>query len=426
MAAVPKEITIFPKSPDRSGFVRLHMFVSINNEPGWYPTKVKCLRGSWDQAAQKINAAQIDYKKLNGILRTRIGQLQRAFDELEYEKVAPDVQAVRQKYNALVNHETAGTELVIKKRAYSFDEFLKLYTKEREHHRAKGYLRQFKATGAHVQAVRPGAMLTDINMEFYADLVRHLVEDCEDENNTIYGIVKRIKTIMGAALIDSRTKHLDIPLDFKLFDDLYVKPKVVWVDWETELPCLESFCPLPEDLSILKSWLFMCYTGLRHSDAFKLRPENFIRKKDDVYLDHTIVKTKLDHNIQLAPKAVAILKEWRFKVPRIHQHDLNAGIKRIAKAAAMQWEKAHGDSPLLQLIEKVRFSGSERLVSIFPKHDLITSHTARRSFGRRWAERGGELRFLQQYYGHATLQQTLDYIGWTTAEVNTEMIRVMS
>jgi integrase len=422
--ASPKEITIFPKSPDKAGFVRLHMYVSINNNPGWYPTKVKCLKEYWSQNEQKIKSGHIDYKKLNGILRTRLGQLQQAFDNLEYEKTVADVELIREKYNSIINHEAGKNGNDVKKKNYRFLEFADLYIKERSAYRSKGYLRQFKATKTHVSAIIPDPTFEQINMEFYAELLRHLIEDLELENNTIYGIVKRIKTIMGAALIDPRTKHLDIPLDFKLFDDLYTKPKMIWVDWETELPCLESFVPLPEDLPILQFWLFLCYTGLRHSDAFKLRPENFIRKKDAVFLDHTIVKTKLDHNIELTPKAVEILKLWKFKVPRIYAHDLNAGIKRIACAAGKKWELDHQDSPLLQLVEKVRFSGSERVVSVLPKCDLITTHTARRSLGRRWAERKGDLQLLQHYYGHSNLQQTLDYIGWTTAEANSEMIRI--
>jgi integrase len=424
--AAPKEITIFPKSPDKSGFVRLHMFVSIKNEPGWFPTKVKCLRDSWDQKSQKIKSTQIEYKKLNGILRKRLGQLQEVFDALEYEKTAAYVELVRAKYNAMLNFEITGQLPKIEKQNYKFLDFMDLYVKERANLRAKGYLRLFKSTRKHVASVIENPSFSDITMKFYTDLVDHFVDTEEVENNTMYGNIKRIKTVMGAALIDPRTKHQDIPTDFKLFDDLYVKPKVLWLDWDTEIACIEAFDPLPEMVDIKKFFLFLCYTGLRHSDAFSLRPENFIKKKDSIFLDHTIIKTRLDHNIELSTKAAELVRSWKFKVPKIYQHDLNAEIKRIAKAAGDDWKRKRGlDSPLINTIERVRFSGSERLVSMIPKYEEVKSHTGRRSFGRRWAERGGDLRYLQIYYGHAALQQTLDYIGWTTSEVNAEMRRVM-
>jgi integrase len=225
--------------------------------------------------------------------------------------------------------------------------------------------------------------------------------------------------------VDPRTKHKDIPLDFKLFDNLYVKPKVYWMDWETEIACLEEFEPLPEDLPLKQLVLFMCYTGIRHSDAINIKPANFIRRKGSVFLDFTIVKTKLDHNIELPPKAAAIVNEWGGSVPRIYQSDVGAGIKRLAKAAAESWAKKKKQSPLLDTIEKVRFSGSKRVVNLIPKYMVLGSHTPRRSFGRRWAEEDGDLTFLQKVYGHATLQQTLDYIGWTTQEINKEMKRVI-
>lgn len=418
------QITIFPKSADASGMVRLYMFVSIKNQPGWFPTKVKVLKASWDQGKQKIDSRQLDYRKFNGILATRRGQLQKAFDALEYEGTAPAVELVREKYNAILNHELTGVAPV-KKKVYTLDEYWDIYVNERRNVCAWSYLRNFKAPLAWIKEVKPKPRFGDITMQFYLEWVNVMVEEGEIENNTISGYASKLISIMGAALIDPRTKHQDIPIDFKLFNDMYIKPKVLWLDWDTELLCLEEFTPLPEDLPLKQFFLFQCYAGLRHSDAFNLKPENFIRKKDEVFLDYMTIKTKLDHNIQLNAKAVEILKAWNYRVPRVYQHDLNAGIKRIAKAAGEKWKKEKRESGLLNTVEKVRYSGSERLISILPKYEMITTHTGRRTFGRRWAERGGEIRYLSKYYGHASVQQTEDYIGWSTVEVNKEMLRVM-
>jgi integrase len=126
------------------------------------------------------------------------------------------------------------------------------------------------------------------------------------------------------------------------------------------------------------------------------------------------VKTKADQNLQLHPKAIEILKAWKFKPPRLYAHDCNEKFKTIAAAAGIKGT-----------IEKVRYMGSERIISLIPKADMITNHTLRRSFGRRWMENGGDIRLLSKYYGHSSIEQTEDYIGWTTVEMNKEMMRVM-
>jgi integrase len=419
-------ITIYPKSaPDKAGFIRLYLHVSLNNSRGWYPTKVKCLKSSWDQEEQKIKSDHIDYKKLNGMLRKRIGQLQECFDALEYEKTALDIELIRERYNAKINHNEGEGGSVIVRKNYTVQEYFQMYVDDRRKVCSKGYLRNFKQTVFYLDAVKPKLKFSEVTQAFYLQFVTHLIEEAELENNTIYGHIKRLISVMGAAIIDPRTKHQEICIDFKLFSDMYVKPKVYWLDWESELACLEEFTPIEHDLPYLQFFLFMCYTGLRHSDVFKLRSENIIRKKDRVYLDHTIIKTKLDHNIELSSKAVQILQAWNFRVPHLYQHDINERIKQIAKAAGEKWKKQKRESGLLDMIEKVRYRGNERVISMLPKYQLITTHTGRRTFGRRWAEKDGEIRYLSKYYGHATVAQTEEYIGWTTVEVNAELRKVM-
>lgn len=409
------EFTVVPKPVDAKGFVRLYMYRSIKNVDGWFPTKVKVLAGAWDNDKQKITSVQADYKKLNGILTKRQGQLRKAFDDLEYEGVPASVELVREKYNALINHEITGASPELRKKPnIQFYEYWDLYIKERKLTRSKGYLRVFKAPKDWLIDFRPNLRFQDVTSQFYLEWVNHLIEDGELQNNTIATYTAKLCTVMGAALIDPRTKHQNIPIDFKLFDDMYVTPKVFWLDWDTELSLIEKFEPLDYDLPFKQAMLFLAYTGIRHSDFFAANENTFIRNKGNVYLNFMAIKTKADQNLQLHPKAVAILKAWNFKPPKLYAHDCNEKFKTIAAAAGIKG-----------VVEKVRYRGSERIVSMISKPDMITNHTMRRSFGRRWMEKDGDIRLLSKYFGHSSIEQTEDYIGWTTVEMNKEMIRVM-
>jgi integrase len=114
---------------------------------------------------------------------------------------------------------------------------------------------------------------------------------------------------------------------------------------------------------------------------------------------------------------VAILKKWGGKPPRLNQSDCNDIIKKVCRAA---WAKDKDTK-----VQTVRFRGNVRVMTNKSKWELVTTHTARRTFGRRWMENGGSLRNLSIYYGHASERQTAEYIGWTTEEVNNEMMKVM-
>src|SRR5690606_8992246 len=127
--------------------------------------------------------------------------------------------------------------------------------------------------------------------------------DNELENNTVSGYIKKLKSVMGAAVIDPRTKHQDIPIDFKLFQDTYVKPKPFWLDWETDIKKLEQFEPFESDLVYKQEFLFRCYTGIRHIDLYNAGPNNFIKQRGKYYLDFMSIKTRADQNLQLNDKA---------------------------------------------------------------------------------------------------------------------------
>jgi integrase len=186
------------------------------------------------------------------------------------------------------------------------------------------------------------------------------------------------------------------------------------LDWETEVRALEAFKPSAHDKIFLEEFLFRCYTGLRHSDVYNINGANFIRRGNDIYLDFTSIKTKVDQNLRLTQKAVKVLEGWKFNPPRLHIDKCNLAIKRICKAAGI-------NSPT----EKVRFSGSKRKADVHEKHELMATHVARRTFGRRWMENGGTLMRLSIFYGHSSEKITSKYIGWTTDEVNDEMSRVI-
>jgi integrase len=405
------KITIYPKKPDKQNFVRLYLYVSVNGSPCWLPTKVKIVADNWDQGNQTITAKQFEYKKAITMLDKRKGQLAKVFQDLEYEGIQADSKIVLIRYNAALKHKTIKQGKV----QIQLFEYIQQYVDDRKSIRSdKGYLRKFKTMSDHLKGFNSKLTFGDITQQFYNEFLEYLYgEECELENNTVSGYIKKLKSVMAAALMDQRTRFQDIPIDFKLFKDTYIKPKPIWLDWDTEVKKLEAYKPMPDHLIYKQEFLFRCYTGIRHSDVFSAKPENFIYRGESVYLDFMSIKTRTDQNLLLNPKAVQILKAWSGKPPKLYPSPCNEAMRSICEGAKIN-----------TMVEKVRFAGNQRKVSLLPKWDLVTTHVARRTFARHWMENGGTLSRLSIYLGHSTEKQTAEYVGWSTEEVNNEMARL--
>lgn len=116
-------------------------------------------------------------------------------------------------------------------------------------------------------------------------------------------------------------------------------------------------------------YCFGCFTGLRISDIQELQREHI---KDD-YIQKTIRKTKVIENIPLNQFSRQILDKYndgaKNPLPCISDQKLNEYIKECCK-------KAKINAP----VTLTRFYGGKTEELTFLKHELITTHTARKTF----------------------------------------------
>lgn len=121
---------------------------------------------------------------------------------------------------------------------------------------------------------------------------------------------------------------------------------------------------------------FSCTTGLRYSDLSQLRREHIGEDKIDI----TVTKTKDPLTIPLTPYSLAILSRYQQQLkplPVISNQKMNEYVKQLCKMAG-----------IVKPIEIVRFQGAKRIVNIYPKCELIGTHTGRKTFATLSLERG--------------------------------------
>ncbi len=402
--SVEKSLRAYLQKPDSSGLARIYI-VFNNKGKQWIKTGLKVSPENWDQQAQYIRAAQPLHKKLNAKLTNKKTEVSQAIESLLKSKIDPTT--------ASVSEFLAPKPVEVVKVSSSpiVSKLLFNYEKDNLKRLSKNYLRKYGTIGRSFEDYKPGLTaeeLTHDELNRYID--DHLLDVCEVENNTIHDYVRRTQYVMERSY--KRREHNNVDcLDFSY---KYIQPKPFWLDW-ADVEKIEAFEPFAADLIYKEEFLFRCYTGLRWSDAVNLKPEHFITDKAGLtYYDFHVVKTSLSQNIEMSPKAVAILKKWNYKIPKLHQSDANEKIKTIARGAKLD-----------HVTEKIRFKGNERFVEMLPKWKLVTTHVARRTFARHWMDLNGDMGKLSKYLGHSSVDQTSSYVGYTTKEVNAELRRLM-
>jgi len=146
-------------------------------------------------------------------------------------------------------------------------------------------------------------------------------------------------------------------------------------------------------------FLIGAFTGLRYSDFSNLKKENF-RMVDGVQMSEVkTIKTGEKVVIPLNPIVKAILKKYNGEPPRsISNQKTNAALKKIA-------QKAEINQAVIRTINEGGINKPVRK----KKYELVTTHTARRSFATNAFKAGIPSISIMKITGHKSESSFLKY-----------------
>lgn len=143
-------------------------------------------------------------------------------------------------------------------------------------------------------------------------------------------------------------------------------------------------------------FLIGCFSGLRISDFTNIKPYNIKGN----YIEIVQFKTGNKVTIPLHDVVRKIFKKYDNKsLPKISDQKFNLYIKDIAKKAKIK-----------EQVEKQQTKGGEKIVQVLEKWQLVTSHTARRSFATNAVKRGIPVQVVMRITGHRKESVFLKYI----------------
>ena len=203
----------------------------------------------------------------------------------------------------------------------------------------------------------------DIDMNVYDEILNFFYNK-DYAKNTVGKIIKNFKAILRRAYRESH--HSNNIAETKEFRVLTEEIDKVTLTFD-ELESLENSKVKDKTLDLHRDiFLIGCYTALRISDIIRLKKTHIT--EDNNYIKIRMKKVTDNVTVPINTKLKVILKKYNYEIPSINIQDYGVNIKKLCK-----------DAEIKDPIEIKSSKGGSISYFTKPKHDLITSHSARRT-----------------------------------------------
>ena len=155
------------------------------------------------------------------------------------------------------------------------------------------------------------------------------------------------------------------------------------------------------------------YIGQRFTDYSNIQPESF----KNGYIEITQQKTGQNVVIPIHPRLSEIMAKYEGKTinslpPAISNQKFNEFIKEVCKLVDVLNEDVE-----TTITKSTKLNGpTKKLIKRVPKYQLVSSHTARRSFATNHYNKGFSVNILMKVLGHTTESMFYKYIRVTPTE----------
>jgi site-specific recombinase XerD len=241
-----------------------------------------------------------------------------------------------------------------------------------------------------------------IDLSFYMDFKEYLLSEVKLSTNALGKNIQVLKLVLNEATELGVNRNL--AFKSKRFTTVREDSESIYLT-EAEIKGLEKL-----DLSknerldkVRDLFVIGCYTGLRYSDYSKLQSIHF----EEGFIKVMQIKTGRAVMIPRHPTVDRIFAKYNGDLPQsISNQKTNEYLKELGKMV-----------PSLQLpISKSITKGGDRISKTHHKWELLSSHTARRSFATNMYLQGIPSISIMAITGHKTEKAFLKYIKLTSKE----------
>jgi integrase len=351
---------------NKKGLVPVRMLITLNGDRLRKNVKeVKVKLKDWKNQRIKPNLKtepynnHIEYNKQLDELENKVKHI---FRYILLNKITADKKLIKDK----LENNSLDENFIAPNFFDSFQEFIDKSKVIKANGTIKKYVSTINFLKEYHAHTEYNLRLDNIGTDFYESFRNYAFEERKTLNNYFGRLIAVIKTFMNWAY--ERNYHSS--LEFKKFKAISNYIEVIYLTLD-ELMKLYYFKFDSKRLEHVKDfYCFGCFTGLRFSDIKQLKSSNIF----DDHLRLNIQKTKsIDHKIPLNNFAKEILSKYKETLydplPKISGQKFNQYIKECCKEVGINKQ-----------MNITRYIGQRRIDKVFPKYQLITSHTARKTF----------------------------------------------
>lgn len=240
-----------------------------------------------------------------------------------------------------------------------------------------------------------------IDLRFHQDFIDFLHKRYDMSANAVGKHIKTLKTMLNFA------EEHGIKVNPAFRSPHFIAPQEeaenIYLD-EDELAALAELDLTNERLARVRDlFLIGCWTGLRFSDFTAIEPHNITGNRIAIKTKKTGKKVVIPIHASIKP----ILERYGGSLPaEISNQKMNAYVKELASMVPELHVEVH---------KSITRGGIRRSVK-HKKYEMVTTHTARRSFATNLYKAGVPSLTIMQITGHRTEKAFLKYIKVTSEE----------
>lgn len=387
------EVKFVLKEPKIKEATLVYLIYRFNNQTLKYSTGIKIKPMFWNPESQKARQSRLfsQSESINETLENLSITLKNAHRDLINAKKNPTPYKLKEELNkALFKEEYAQKQGFLKFVEELIEQSNKTKNTKKQWRQTLRKLIEFK------RATHKEVDFDTIDLDFYNRFVHFLTKEGYTKNS-IGGFIKNVKIFMNEAVDRKLTNNLEYRnrkfrvLEEKV-DKIYLSQEELKSIYDLDLSKNQRLEKV-RDLFILA-----CYTGLRFSDLIQVKPENIINNGSQIK-----IRTQKTGELVIIPihKYVReILDRYNGILPAsISNQKMNEYLKEIAALAGIE-----------QTVKISITRGGQIDNMINKKFELVTTHTARRSFATNAYLMDVPSISIMKITGHRTEKSFMKYI----------------
>jgi integrase len=379
-----------PKSKDKT---LIYLLFRYEGQKLKYSTKQKVLPKFWNPEIQRVRETKqfMQYAEFNALLQKIEDKVFDCYRKMLIDGIKPTTDKLRKELNKkIVSGEMSTQNDLINFIDFSIKNSVKRPNTILSYKSTLNQLTNFKA--------KYNRQLTfdNIDLEFYEDFMKYCLNK-KYSPNTIGSYIKNIKVFMNEAVDKKLTTNTEYKS--RRFKKVSEEAENIYLT-QAELTKIfqKDFSKKKALDRIRDMFIIGCYTGLRYSDLFTINNDNLIDKGTKLK-----IKTEKTGELVIIPLhnyiKTIIKKHGGIPQYKITNQAMNESLKDIAEQSGIK------DTILITSTK-----GNTVETIPYKKHELVSVHTARRSFATNAYLNDIPTISIMKITGHKTEKSFLKYI----------------